>query len=449
MRVNRLFYLPGIKHVLGVSAGAVLFPLAEKIMTRRITSNVNEIEGFFQLNLEEQRRFNRLSLYRIVSFAASNVKYYKDLFKAISFDVEKLAIDAKYIEEIPFLTKEIVFEQGARLLSDDLDHTSHRACFTGGSTGESLAIYYDDVAADRSAAVTRYCRKKLKGLFHNSELHFACDFGDKNQQRFFQRETLKCAAHNRSNIFFSDVGNESLSLIAEEISLRRPFMVHGHPSTLFFLAEYLEDHKEKAAKYFDVFEPSGEYCSKKMKQKICKTFGCRLHNRSGLAEFGVGAYQFDPDEDRLRVIESDFFVENFNQGETAELVITSFHNKLMPLIRYRTGDLATVQYQNDGQYLHNIMGRIHDRVIIGEKTYLTHHVQDVIDHKIGGIRDWQITSSKGIITFLIFELNCDDRSRIENQIKDLFCESVSVRFVKPEQFHKVGRHQKFRYLVNL
>ena len=183
-----------------------------------------------------------------------------------------------------------------------------------------------------------------------------------------------------------------------------------------------------------------------MHKKISNVFGCKIHNRYGLAEFGVVAYQYDHSHYGLKINDSDYFVES---SDTREIVATGFYNKLMPLIRYCTGDTGDIEHLDGKSYVCNLTGRLHDKVEINGKIYLTHFVQDIIDHRVLGVADWQIVQHEADLHFLINEENPDDRERISSVIKDYFGDKIKVKFVNVSAFHRVGRHNKFRHLVQL
>ena len=70
-------------------------------------------------------------------------------------------------------------------------------------------------------------------------------------------------------------------------------------------------------------------------------------------------------------------------------MLTGLKNRLMPLIRYRTGDLAALDRDERGLALSALNGRVHDLVSIGGKIYPSHYVQDLLQ-RIGGIAEFQI-----------------------------------------------------------
>ena len=110
----------------------------------------------------------------------ARVPYYRDLFHSIGFDPASLHRSADYLADIPVLTKDIIREQGERLLRDD--HASYRAhaSKTGGSTGPSAVIMYDQDAADWTSGVIRYARERIGAGATRSEVHFSSRFDGKN-----------------------------------------------------------------------------------------------------------------------------------------------------------------------------------------------------------------------------------------------------------------------------
>ena len=443
-----LIYKPIIKETLGVLSNTVLYPFANKIQSRAIPYYIRKLKNFDNTPAEQRKLIQSARLAEIIDFSAAHVPYYKDLQKVHKVTGAKILKDLKYLNDIPFMTKDIIREQGDRLLSRPLHDGKYYTCKTGGSTGASCFIYYDEQAADRSAAVTRYARYRVGRRFHRSELHFAAKFNNADAQIKFNREMLKSAALNRSNILISDLNDDALLKVYEDLKTRRPYLVHAHPSTMYYLSLFVRKHGLKTLR-FGVFEPSGEYCSDKMFNEIQKTFKCNIHNRYGLAEFGVVGYSFDGSNDTFEIFSSEVFCETASDEDAFEIVITGLQNKLMPLIRYRTGDRAGAPIHPDNNVIKNIKGRIHDKITIGSRTVFTHFVQDIIDHKVGGIAEFQIIQDVNKVDFLICPEAEENHERIRSDLLNYFPEIDSIKMVNPNGFYRVGRHDKFKHLVTL
>ncbi|MDD1782486.1 hypothetical protein LRP49_15040 [Enterovibrio sp. ZSDZ35] len=441
------FSRPPLNYAKGMTSAYIAYPIAEKLERRNVSGKFREINDYYKLPFKEREEIVKQKLYETLSFANENVPYYRELFSGINFDPEKIKKDINYLHDIPPLTKDIIREQGVRLLSSSLESTRHHVCKTGGSTGLSCFIYYDQEAADYSSAVTLISRDSVGNKKYKSELHFACRFKGEEQPNWPNREDFKCFAMNRSNIFFSALDDAGLEEIIDTLRTRRPHLIHAHPSTIFALACYVEK-KYGNLKLFEVFESSGELLESYMREKIELVLRCRVINRYGLAELGVMAYQYQNREDMF-VYDSEGYPENFTQEDgRKELVFTGFRNKLMPLIRYRTGDVATVEKRNDGFYITDVTGRIHDVVTLNGTEFPTHHIQDVLDHRVGGIQEFQIDTRYGQpVLKLVLEVHANETD-ISSKIEHYWPGAFSVQFVGHDDFVRVGHRSKFRHVVD-
>jgi len=166
------------QYALGWLSAFVAYPIAERLEKRDIRNKRAELRKYYKLPFDVRKQIMRDRLAGIAEFAGAHVPYYKDLFRAHGFDPALLRNDSAYLQDLPYLTKDIVREQGRRLLSSELDGLRHYDMKTGGSTGLSAHFLYDQEAMDHSAAVTLYARERIGKKKHKFELHFACRFPD-------------------------------------------------------------------------------------------------------------------------------------------------------------------------------------------------------------------------------------------------------------------------------
>jgi phenylacetate-CoA ligase len=444
---EHVFSVPPFSTLKGLLSVGVAYPLAERYEERDVRSKIKILRQHYRWPFKDRLVKAQRSLVETLQFAGNKVPYYRDLFTSIGFDPSSVGRDIQYLQDLPWLTKDIIREQGARLYSQDLSQVRHYMCKTGGSTGLSCHIAYDQLAADWSAAVTLYARERAGNTKRRSELHFACRFPDMVDPGWPTREDFKCFAMNRSNIFFDRLDDIGLAEIWETLKRRKPYMVHAHPSTIFALACYIE-RKFGRAKTFEVFESSGELLESHMRETISRVLKCRVVDRYGLAELGVMAYELHRDNKGLQILDSEGWAES---RETAtgdhELVFTGFHNRLMPLIRYTTGDLARVEQRNDGFYLTDVVGRIHDIIHLDGVAYPTHTIQDMLDHRVGGIQEFQIDVRGEKPILRIVPESHADPAQIAEKIENYWPNAMIVEFVGHDGFIRVGHRAKFRHVV--
>jgi phenylacetate-CoA ligase len=445
-----------ISTIAGLISAYIAYPVAEWKEKRSIRPKLREIQRFYRLSNKEREEIARKRLIKTIEFASYEVPYYRDLFKKHRLDVGKLVHDLAYLEDIPFLTKEIIREQGNRMLSRSLDETKHYACKTGGSTGLSCHVHYDQEAADYAAAEILYARARVGCGKRQPELHFACRFPDTPfLTEWFTREDFKCIAMNRTNIFFDRLDDIGLAEIWRVLKRRKPYLVHAHPSTIYALACFIQKYF-KTAKVFSVFESSGELLQPHQREIISKVLQCEVIDRYGLAELGVMAYQINGSKSPIRVLDSEGWGESVclnesnecNEFGRHELVFTGFRNKLMPLIRYRTGDLGLIYRNHEGTFLSHLVGRIHDQLTINGINYATHYVQDILDHRVGGIQEFQIdlcTSPPGL---RIVPEDTACKIIIAEKVNKFFRSGFKLEFIGHDDLVRVGRHAKFRRVIH-
>jgi phenylacetate-CoA ligase len=120
----------------------------------------------------------------------------------------------------------------------------------------------------------------------------------------------------------------------------------------------------------------------------------------------------------------------------------------MPLIRYCTGDLAQVVGADDLWRLGRVVGRVHDVVTISGVAYATHHIQDVLDHRIGDIDEFQIDVRTSPPTLRLVPRAGIDRENLARKINAYWPTGFSLAFVGADELIRVGHRAKFRHVVS-
>ena len=99
----------------------------------------------------------------------------------------KLRADPSYLQQLPYLTKDIIRREGTRLLSERFSQTALHVRKTGGSTGPSALIYYSQEALDWTAAVNLLVLEWAGKKRHWKEVHLSTRFpGSYSSQRSAQ-----------------------------------------------------------------------------------------------------------------------------------------------------------------------------------------------------------------------------------------------------------------------
>jgi phenylacetate-CoA ligase len=426
------------------------YPVAEWSERRAVRPQRADLRRHYRAPWSQRRAAALARLAETLAFAQHHVPYYRDLFAACRFEPESVRRDPRYLEAVPVLTKETIREHGSRLLSRPLDEVRHHVCRTGGSTGVSCKVYYDQPAADRAAAVTLYGRERIGKRQVDPETHFACRFPGEPVPAWPSREDFKCFGMNRANVFFDRLDAAGLDEMWRAVARQRPVLVHAHPSTMFALACHVE-RLYGTAGAFEIFESSGELLEPHVRVRIAAVLRCRVVNRYGLAELGVVAYELGGEAGGLQALESEAWPQTRpaagHPDNGHELVFTSMRNRLMPLVRYATGDLGTVTETGDGLLLENLVGRIHDIVPINGVEHATHHIQDVLGHRVGGVCEFQIDLRRSRPLLRIVPEPDASPDTVRQNVEAAWPGAFEIAFVGTEDLIRLGERAKFRHVV--
>lgn len=159
-----------------------------------------------------------------------------------------------------------------------------------------------------------------------------------------------------------------------------PTVITGTPSYVLNIAEHMEElgkDPRKTSLKFGIF--GAEPWSEEMRRTIEEKFDIKACDIYGLSEvMGPGvSMECHHAQDGLHVAEDHFYVEVIDpntlepvaDGQDGELVFTSLTKEAFPVIRYRTGDIASVTREKckcgrTTLRMSRVKGRIDDMIII-------------------------------------------------------------------------------------
>ncbi|WP_175986725.1 phenylacetate--CoA ligase family protein [Bacillus sp. Marseille-Q1617] len=160
----------------------------------------------------------------------------------------------------------------------------------------------------------------------------------------------------------------------------KPSVICGTPSYVLNLAETIAGQgKDPASLSLQAGIFGAEPWSNRMRDTLEGILGIKACDIYGLSEvIGPGVAMECPEaQDGLHIAEDHFLVEVIHpdtlepvpEGETGELVFTSLTKEAFPIIRYRTGDIASIQHGTCScgrttVKMSRVKGRVDDMLII-------------------------------------------------------------------------------------
>jgi len=431
--------------VLRYFTGYVAMPMLEKYTGRQISPKLKELQRFSQLTDDQQKDQQVKRLFQFLQYCEQKVPFYQKLFAQVGFQANEVLTDPRAIQKIPILTKQIVRENTDLLRSPRAQHVRK----TGGSTGASVFFYYDQEGLDWTSAINLIALEMAGRKPHHNDCHISADLELLNLVPKNAKDRLidwvKMRSQNRSRLMVSRFDFENLDRGYQQLLRERPYMLQGHPSSAFALANYILDRKKSfQGPLVNIFEPSGEMLTQKIVNRIEAAFKCKVVNRYGNAEFGVVAHSRpEAPWNQLEIFRRAFYIEPVQSGP---LIVTAFTNLGFPLVRYDTGDIGTVDHQ--GQFLSDIQGRVHDLVTINGREWPTHFIMDTLDHKVREVFQFQILKRRrGLPTLRIVPEEAADLSRIEKSLREIWPEGLSIEFIEAKDLVFQGWRQKFRHVI--
>lgn len=212
---------------------------------------------------------------------------------------------------------------------------------TGGTTGSPLTIYQTPVSRMKTTAVLQTSYQQFLNLANPRVL---------NLTGFLKGNDL-CREIPASNTAYLSIYKLELSR-REEISAFlkkfRPQVIHGYPSALVQLALlYPEGLPGVGTQEQLRCVSTSETLIEKDREVIETNLRALVHNQYGSQE--GQHFVFECEERGLHIHPARGLLEilKFDQdisvepGESGRVVVTGFHNRQMPLIRYSIGDAAT------------------------------------------------------------------------------------------------------------
>ncbi len=306
----------------------------------------------YRRTMARAKRFERASaaeiltwtekaLREILDFATSEVPAYRphrgDFERHRPFEA---------LKAFPLLDKDALQERWPEYLPRRLSELPHYEISTGGTSGNQLRFLVDD---DSQSVETAFVHRVWSWVGYTPR-------STKATFRGVTFANLPPGVYWQSNPIYGELqfspfhmNEKTLPAYMERLVSFAPDFLHGYPSAIDTLAEYVL--RTGAAERIPPIKAAllaSEACGPDQRERIARAFGTRVFPIYGHSErLILGAecerehvYHHVPDYGVLEIVTADGSPCS-TEGERGELVGTGLHNRSMPLIRYRTGDLAT------------------------------------------------------------------------------------------------------------
>jgi phenylacetate-CoA ligase len=295
-------------------------------------------------------------LRRIVEHAGAHVPFYREYYKATGVHPAQIR-SSEDLARLPFLTKNHLRKYLPALLAENRRLTFCELHTTSGSTGVPIKA-----VVPLSAQFHSYTRLQARlpqlGLRPSDFRPLAPTYvyvTDSEPvaylRRWSQRLPVFRLARFEKRDFRPEFVGDQLSLL-QELWRMRPVYLHGKPSSLsaFARTSATLDPEGRFRIRPKVVVTGAEQLIPQVRALLMRAYQCPVFDSYGLQE--VGPFACECVAQRGLHVEDDGVIveivrdgKRVPQSESGEVVVTDLCNWTMPILRYRTGDIARMTYE--------------------------------------------------------------------------------------------------------
>lgn len=427
----------------------------------------NEWMSDQSLPLEQLKEKQLKLLNRLLTHAYNNVAYYNKLLENSPYKKDnRIALSSlDDLQQLPFLTKDIIKENQFNLHSSDHSQRNSYINSSGGSTGVPMEVLQDEgyLIANES------CLLQLKNWRGVDPFDSEIFIWGAERDTFEGKKPLSSYIgdfmRNRIILNCFRMDNADIERYIKIINKHKPKMIRAYVDAVYEIARYARENKINISPQNLVHTGAGNLFDY-MRTEIENAFGCKVFNQYGGREVGHIASECSA-HDGLHIFMEHNYVEIVddngkpcNPGDEGEIVVTNLNNFSMPMIRYKIGDTGIMRKYTpcscgcNYPKLTEVSGRVGDVFVTEDgrsisPVYFAHLIGVVCND--GSISKYQIIQKdydkiiiKIVKNGVVSETVLDD---IRNKIKDNMGGECTVEYQFVDDIEKTPTG-KYRYTIS-
>lgn len=295
---------------------------------------------------DEIKKHQDEKLTALIIHAHKTSAWYRRQIENAKIDLSK-GLTIEDLLKIPVTTKADIRENTSDFISNAYDKAALVTAKTGGSTGVSLNLFFDEACQQKRNAAQMYA-DQLAGW--NIGRRVAAVWGNPPVAQTFKQKLRSYLLERTIYLDTMDLNPKSMSAFVDSWRQFNPEVIFGHSHSIYIFAKYLLDTNVKD------LNPKGIVTTSMMlldheRAVIEKAFNCRVTNRYGCEEVGLIAVECEH-HNGMHINSPHIILECLDAndqpvapGEPGKLVITDLNNFGMPLLRYRVEDVGVLAEQ--------------------------------------------------------------------------------------------------------
>lgn len=408
----------------GIKYG-VAYPRTKKMIQRTDQTTRKEL-GDLQFSL----------LKKLLKHCVDTVPYYANAFANAGLNTTGFN-SISDIESYPLLERSTIRKNPKDFLSSAIPPSQRLKMNTGGSTGFPLTLWYEKGVSRAREWAFMHALWKRTGWTDKSRSVMLR--GWHVPKGLWQYEPIR----HRLIVSAFHLNRETLPVYVSKIRDFDPDFIEAYPSNISMVAAYMKQNGLPPFENLKAVLAGSENIFPAQRSLIEESLGCRVFSWYGHGEICALAgecedsseYHVFPQYGYVELVDSQGnVIEKANQ--LGEIVATGFNNRAMPLIRYRTGDMACwaegpCSCGREYRRFSRIEGRKGELVVGNDGTVVTLTALIFGQHftAFDQIAKMQIVQENpGFLHFRIQPVNRDFNTESETEIRSKIDEATGGNF---------------------
>ncbi len=408
------------------------------IKKRRFNKDFIKFYNFYKKN--NPTKIDQVQLKLFVLNACKSV-FWKERFEKYKIDLHSDNLELELLK-LPVLTRLEVINNTDDIVIKDVNEPIDNVK-TSGSTGSPLRFVQTMSMENKQWAV--WWRYRFN---HGITLDTWCAwFGGKTIMSVAKKEPpFWHINYFNKQLMFSGyhLSKNTVHYYFNKLKKSKIKWLHGYPSQISYFASLIISEKLGTIKNIEIISLGSENLLNSQLKIIKDVFNAKIIQHYGLSE---GVANISQDIDGELVVDNDFCLVNFVPHQTDKNVFkiigTNYNNLAFPLIRYDTGDVATIIQKDNKQKLISIDGRSEDYITLlngiklGRLDHIFKDISNIIEAQIYQKKDYSVVIR--IVKNTDFTLS--DESKLIQESKKRIGKKIpfSIEYIDKVKRNKSGK----------
>lgn len=298
--------------------------------------------------LEKQPRDKLVALQEqkltaLIQHAYATSPWYKQVMDQAGIDPQE-QITLERLKAFPITTKADIRENVDSFISTAYSKDTLNKAKTGGSTGVSLNLFFDEQCQQLRNAAQMYADGFARW---RPGIRVAAVWGNPPVARTMKQKLRSYLLERMIYLDTMDLNPRSMNDFVERWQDFQPQVVFGHAHSIYIFAKYLVENQIMDLRPLGVVTTSMMLLEQE-RNVIEQAFACQVTNRYGCEEVGLITVECEQhsgmhiNTPHIILEALDGNNEPVSEGQAGKLVITDLNNFGMPLIRYRVEDVGVL-----------------------------------------------------------------------------------------------------------